>query len=69
MKETGNHDTLYLESGAECAADHVCAGDRDLFSAATCSGRSFAGPKVTPEVKERLRIHYGLDKPLPENSM
>ncbi len=29
-------------------------------------GDPFAGPKVTPEVKERLRIHYGLDKPLPE---
>ena len=27
-------------------------------------GDPFAGPKVTPEVKERLRIHYGLDKPL-----
>ena len=29
-------------------------------------GDPFAGPKVTPEVKERLREHYGLDKPLPE---
>jgi oligopeptide transport system permease protein len=29
-------------------------------------GDPFAGPKVVPEVKERLRIHYGLDKPLAE---
>jgi oligopeptide transport system permease protein len=29
-------------------------------------GDPFAGPKVTPEVKERLRAHYGLDKPLVE---
>ena len=29
-------------------------------------GDPFAGPKVVPEVKERLRIHYGLDKPLVE---
>lgn len=29
-------------------------------------GDPFAGPKVTPEVKERLREHYGLDKPLAE---
>jgi oligopeptide transport system permease protein len=27
-------------------------------------GDPFAGPSVAPEVKERLRIHYGLDKPL-----
>jgi oligopeptide transport system permease protein len=27
-------------------------------------GDPFAGPKVTPEVKARLRAHYGLDKPL-----
>lgn len=27
-------------------------------------GDPFAGPKVTVEVKERLREHYGLDKPL-----
>jgi len=27
-------------------------------------GDPFAGPKVVPEIKERLRIHYGLDKPL-----
>lgn len=27
-------------------------------------GDPFAGPKVTVEVKERLRQHYGLDKPL-----
>jgi oligopeptide transport system permease protein len=27
-------------------------------------GDPFAGPKVVPEVKERLRAHYGLDKPL-----
>lgn len=29
-------------------------------------GDPFAGPKVIPEIKERLRIHYGLDKPLAE---
>ncbi len=29
-------------------------------------GDPFAGPRVVPEVKERLRIHYGLDKPLTE---
>lgn len=29
-------------------------------------GDPFAGPKVVPEIKERLRIHYGLDKPLAE---
>ena len=29
-------------------------------------GDPFAGPKVTPEIKERLREHYGLDKPLIE---
>jgi oligopeptide transport system permease protein len=29
-------------------------------------GDPFAGPRVVPEVKERLRIHYGLDKPLAE---
>ena len=29
-------------------------------------GDPFAGPKVAPEIKERLRIHYGLDKPLVE---
>ena len=29
-------------------------------------GDPFAGPKVVPEVKERLRVHYGLDKPLAE---
>lgn len=29
-------------------------------------GDPFAGPKVVPEIKERLRIHYGLDKPLGE---
>lgn len=29
-------------------------------------GDPFAGPKVSPEVKERLRAHYGLDKPLLE---
>jgi oligopeptide transport system permease protein len=29
-------------------------------------GDPFAGPKVIPEIKERLRIHYGLDKPLVE---
>ncbi|QIG48774.1 ABC transporter permease [Nordella sp. HKS 07] len=29
-------------------------------------GDPFAGPKVTVEVKERLREHYGLDKPLAE---
>jgi len=29
-------------------------------------GDPFAGPKVVPEVKERLRNHYGLDKPLVE---
>ena len=29
-------------------------------------GDPFAGPKVVPEVKERLRAHYGLDKPLLE---
>jgi oligopeptide transport system permease protein len=29
-------------------------------------GDPFAGPRVTPEVKERMRIHYGLDKPLVE---
>ena len=29
-------------------------------------GDPFAGPKVVPEVKERLRAHYGLDKPLVE---
>lgn len=29
-------------------------------------GDPFAGPKVTVEVKERLRQHYGLDKPLPQ---
>jgi oligopeptide transport system permease protein len=27
-------------------------------------GDPFAGPKVAPEVKVRLRAHYGLDKPL-----
>ena len=27
-------------------------------------GDPFAGPKVTPEVKAKLRAHYGLDKPL-----
>jgi oligopeptide transport system permease protein len=27
-------------------------------------GDPFAGPKVAPEVKARLRTHYGLDKPL-----
>jgi len=27
-------------------------------------GDPFAGPQVIPQVKERLRIHYGLDKPL-----
>jgi ABC-type dipeptide/oligopeptide/nickel transport system permease component len=27
-------------------------------------GDPFAGPRVTQEVKERLREHYGLDKPL-----
>ena len=29
-------------------------------------GDPFAGPRVIPEIKERLRIHYGLDKPLAE---
>jgi oligopeptide transport system permease protein len=29
-------------------------------------GDPFAGPRVTSEIKERLRIHYGLDKPLAE---
>ncbi len=29
-------------------------------------GDPFAGPKVVPEVKERLRDHYGLNKPLVE---
>ena len=29
-------------------------------------GDPFAGPRVIPEIKERLRIHYGLDKPLIE---
>jgi len=29
-------------------------------------GDPFAGPKVVPEVKERLRAHYGLNKPLVE---
>jgi oligopeptide transport system permease protein len=29
-------------------------------------GDPFAGPKVAPEVKERLREHYGLNKPLME---
>jgi oligopeptide transport system permease protein len=29
-------------------------------------GDPFAGPKVAPEIKEKLRIHYGLDKPLLE---
>jgi len=29
-------------------------------------GDPFAGPKVIPEIKERLRIHYGLDKPIAE---
>ncbi len=32
-------------------------------------GDPFAGPKVVPEVKERLRTHYGLDKPLAEQYM
>jgi len=27
-------------------------------------GDPFAGPKVTPEVKAKLRAHYGLDKPI-----
>lgn len=27
-------------------------------------GDPFAGPRITPEVKEKLRAHYGLDKPL-----
>lgn len=29
-------------------------------------GDPFAGPRVIPEIKERLRVHYGLDKPLAE---
>jgi oligopeptide transport system permease protein len=28
-------------------------------------GDPFAGPKVSPEIKARLREHYGLSKPLP----
>ena len=29
-------------------------------------GDPFAGPRVIPEIKERLRVHYGLDKPMAE---
>ena len=29
-------------------------------------GDPFAGPRITTEVKERLRAHYGLDRPLIE---
>jgi len=29
-------------------------------------GDPFAGPRIIPEIKERLRVHYGLDKPLTE---
>ncbi len=29
-------------------------------------GDPFAGPRVMPEVKEKLRIHYGLNKPIVE---
>jgi oligopeptide transport system permease protein len=29
-------------------------------------GDPFAGPRITPDVRERLRVHYGLDKPLIE---
>ena len=29
-------------------------------------GDPFAGPRVTPIIKERLRQHYGLDKPIME---